>query len=130
MAELVSDRRARWRLRAEGDELHHLLATRSGRVLVAAVVAVALFTLAGLAVLWPYGWPPAGSPKGGTVAATVNKVTDSPCGTGVCRTIEVTVGGQEKQFGFPVRNAPDVGVGDHVRLLRTGDSYYEFAEVD
>jgi uncharacterized membrane protein len=130
MSELVSDRRAWWRLRAEGDELRHLLATRSGRVLVAAVVAVALFTLAGLAVLWPYGWHPAGSPKGGTVAATVNTVTDAPCGTGACRTIEVTVGGQEKHFGFPVRNAPEVGVGDHVRLLRTGDSYYEFAEVD
>jgi uncharacterized membrane protein len=130
MSELVSDRRARWRLRAEGDELKHLLATRSGRVLVAAVVAVAIFTIAGLAVLWPYGWHPAGTPTGGTVAATVDKVTDAPCGTGVCRTIDVTVGGQKKQFGFPVRNAPEVGVGDHVRLLPTGATFYEFEEVD
>jgi uncharacterized membrane protein len=129
MSELVSNRRARWRLRAEGDELNHLLATRSGRVLVAAVVGVAIFTLAGLAALWPYGWHPAGTPKGGTVAATVEKVTDAPCGTGVCRTIDVTVGGQHKRFGFPVRNAPEIGVGDHVRLRAAG-AFYEFEEVD
>jgi uncharacterized membrane protein len=130
MSELVSDRRARWRLRAEGDELRHLLATRSGRVLVAAVVAVALFTLAGLAVLWPYGWHPAGSPKAGTIPATVEKVTDAPCGSGVCRTIDVTVDGARKHFSFPARNAPVVGVGDRVRLLPTADNLYEFAEVD
>jgi uncharacterized membrane protein len=139
MSALVSNR---WRLRAEGDDLRHLLATRSGRSLVAAVAAVALFTLAGLAALWPYGWHPAASAATGTVAATVEKVTDAPCaGTSqVCRTVDVAVEGGHKQFRFPVRNAPSVGVGDHVRLLRTGDPnvapaaagdvYYEFAEVD
>jgi uncharacterized membrane protein len=148
MSELASDRPGRrraWpRLRAEGDELRHLVGTRSGRVLVAAVVAVAILTLAGLLALWPYGWHPAGTPKSGTVAATVEKVTDAPCvvGTtgGVCRTIEVAVEGRHTHFQFAMRNAPSVGVGDHVRLLRIGDPKtapagdgfvnYEFAEVD
>jgi uncharacterized membrane protein len=145
MSGLVSDPPrpgTRWRLRAEGDDLRHLLATRSGRGLVAAVAAVAVLTLAGLAVLWPYGWHPAASPKSGTVAATVEKVTEAPClaGAQACRTIDVAVEGGHKSFQFPVRNAPSVGVGDHVRLLRAGgpnaapaaggDAYYEFAEVD
>jgi uncharacterized membrane protein len=145
MSGLVSDPprpAGRWRLRAEGDDLRHLLATRSGRGLVAAVAAVAVLTLAGLAVLWPYGWHPAGSPQSGTVPATVEKVAEAPCagGTQICRTIDVAVEGAHKSFQFPVRNAPSVGVGDHVRLLRTGDphaapaaggdTYYEFAEVD
>src|SRR4051812_40130505 len=132
MSALVSDRR-RWpRLRAEGDEPRHLLATRSGRVLVASVAAVAIFTLVGLLALWPYGWHAAGSPRGGTVAGTVEKVTEAPCGPGACRTIEVAVEGARRQFSFPVRNAPSVGVGDHVRLLRSGAgaAYYEFADVD
>jgi uncharacterized membrane protein len=129
MSELASPRRARWRLRAEGDELRHLLATRSGRMLVAAVVAVAVLTLIGLVALWPYGWHPVGSPQG-TVAATVEKETDAPCGTGVCRTIVVTSGGVQKQFAFNQHNAPEVGVGDHVRLLRGIAGQAQFAEVD
>jgi uncharacterized membrane protein len=148
MSEIVGQaagrRRARLRLRAEGDELRHLLGSASGRALVGTVLAIGVLTLIGLVALWPYGWHPAGTSKAGTVPATVQRVTDAPCAvgtsSGVCRTIVVAVEGREKEFGLGLlRNAPAVGVGDHVRLLRTGDSTaaptsdhvsYEFAEVD
>jgi uncharacterized membrane protein len=138
-------RRARWRLRAEGDELRHLIDSRSGRVLVAAVVGVAVLTLVGLAALFPYGWHAATKPIAGTVPAKVAKVVEEPCAVGVtegtCRRIVVAVEGTQREFNFGlVRNAPSVGVGDQVRLLRTGDPnarpadpnavHYEFAEVD
>jgi uncharacterized membrane protein len=138
-------RRVRLRLRAEGDELRHLLGSTSGRTLVGVVLAVAVLTLVGLVALWPYGWHPAGTSKVGTVPATVEKVTDAPCSVGttdgVCRTIVVAVEGREKELALGlVRNAASVGVGDHVRLLRIGDPTvapsadhavsYEFAEVD
>jgi len=145
MSEIVGHRpdgrRARLRLRAEGDELRHLVASPSGKVLVAAAVGVAVLTLAGLLALWPYGWHPAGKPASGTVPATVEKVIDAPCGTAACRSIEVTVQGQRRMLGLgSVRNAPAVGVGDQIRLLRTGDAdaqpaagtyvHYDFVEVD
>jgi uncharacterized membrane protein len=145
MSEIVGHRpdgrRAWLRLRAEGDELRHLVASPSGKVLVAAAVAVAVLTVAGLLALWPYGWHPAGKPARGTLPATVEKVTDAPCGTGACRSIEVSVQGQRRTLGLgSVRNAPAVGVGDQVRLLRTGDAdaqpaagayvHYDFVEVD
>jgi len=56
MSELVDrspGRRRNWlRLRAEGDELRHLAESPSGRVLLAAVIGVAVLTLAGLAALF------------------------------------------------------------------------------
>jgi uncharacterized membrane protein len=139
-------RRTRLRLRAEGDELRHLAGSRSGRVLLAAVVGVALLTLAGLAILFPYGWQPATKPIAGTVPGTVVKVTEEPCAVGVtegtCRSAVIAVEGRERhvQFGL-VGNAPTVGVGDQVRMLRTGDPdaapdpgrdgiFYDFVEVD
>jgi uncharacterized membrane protein len=151
MSELVErspGHRRKWlRLRAEGDELRHLAESPSGRLLLAAVIGVAVLTIAGLAALFPYGWQPASKPIAGTVPGKVVKVTDAPCSVGVnygtCRSIVVAVEGRERevQFGL-VRNAPSVGVGDQVRMMRmTGDpsvapdpdgagEHYDFVEVD
>lgn len=140
--------RPRWlRLRAEGDEIRHLLGTGAGRLLVGAVAAICGLTVIGLLALWPYGWDPPGEPVGGTVPGTVKQVVDAPCSGGsetACRTIVVAVEGREVPLNLQrVRNAPAVGVGDSVRLMRTGGSgdpslqpqsggwvHYDFAEVD
>jgi uncharacterized membrane protein len=138
-------RRPTWpRLRADGDEARHLLVSRSGRLLVGAVVAIALFTVIGLAALWPYGWesPPDSATR--TVGATVERVTDEACGGGggvMCRTIVARVEGRDVTIGLGrVANAPRVEAGDAVRLMRPGDAGvapasgafvdYHFAEVD
>ena len=143
-AQRAGRRRASLRLRAEGDEIRHLLATGAGRLLVIAVAAIAALTLAGLLALWPHGWAPPGETTGRTVPGEVTRVTDGPCGGGTesaCRTIEVAVEGRQTTLWFPnLRNAPAVGVGDSVRLMRGGDPDvqpgsdrsvpYHFAEVD
>jgi uncharacterized membrane protein len=129
------------RLRAEGDELRHLLVSGAGRLLVAAVGAIALLTVAGLLALWPYGWQPLVESTARTVPAEVVRVTDAPCATSACRTIEFAVEGRRTTLWFPnVRNAPAVSIGDSVRLNRAGDpdvqpatdgpAAYTFAEVD
>jgi uncharacterized membrane protein len=138
-------RRAWLRLRAEGDELRHLLGSPSGRVLVGLAVGVAALTLVGLAALWPYGWQPVAKPISGTVPGKVMKVIDEPCVVGsvdgVCRSIVVAVEGREIQLNLRLlRNAPLVDVGDQVRLMRSGDPdvvprgdgyvHYDFVEVD
>jgi uncharacterized membrane protein len=137
--------RARWlRLRSDGDEVRHLLGTGAGRVLVGTVGAVCALTIVGLLALWPYGWDPPGTPAQGTVPGTVKQVIDAPCSGGsetACRTVVVAVEGREVPLNLQrLRNAPAVGVGDTVRLMRTGDGtarpqggdfvHYEFAEVD
>jgi uncharacterized membrane protein len=132
------------RLRSEGDELRHLLTTSAGRLLVGTVGAIAVLTLIGLLALWPYGWHPPGKAVTQTVPGTVTRVTDEPCGAGTatsCRSIEVAVQGRQTTLWFPnLRNAPAVGPGDSVRLIRGGDAtvapsgdrsiMYQFAEVD
>ena len=125
--------RPRLRLRAEGDEIRHLLATGAGRLLVA-VAAICALTLVGLLALWPYGWDPPGGPGLATVPGTVKQVVDAPCAGGsdtACRTIVVETEGREVPLNLQrVTNAPAVGVGDSVRLIRSGSGSYEFAEVD
>jgi uncharacterized membrane protein len=138
-------RRGSWlRLRAEGDEIRHLLGTRTGRLLVFAVAGIAALTLIGVLALWPYGWDGLGAAKTSTVPATVERVTDAPCSAGgplLCRTVDVSVEGRHTTVTLgPVRNAADVSAGDAVRLLRGGRTdvappagqpvHYEFAEVD
>lgn len=142
-AQRVGRRRVSLRLRAEGDELRHLVTTRAGRILVGAVGAIAALTVVGLLLLWPYGWKPLGEPVGITVPGKVTAVADAACGDGetTCRTVEVAVEGRQTTLWFPnLRNAPAVGVGDSVRLMRGGDAKtqprgdasitYHFAEVD
>jgi uncharacterized membrane protein len=143
-AQRVGRRRAPLRLRAEGDEIRHLLTTSAGRLLVGAVAAIAALTLIGLLALWPYGWEPPGKSLTRTVPGKVTRVTDAPCGGGtetVCRSIDVAVEGQQTKLWFPnLRNAPAVGPGDTVRLMRGGDPNvqpgadqsisYHFTEVD
>jgi uncharacterized membrane protein len=132
MANPVTVRRVSLRLRAEGDEARHLARTRAGRRLIGAVAAILALTLVGLVALWPYGWNP-GPSVSHTVPATVQRVTDTECGGGTgaaCRIITVAVKGGTATLGLgPVRNAPDLGPGTHVRLLDAG-AHYEFAEVD
>jgi uncharacterized membrane protein len=123
------------RLRGEGDEIRHLLGAGGGRVLVGTVAAICVLTLAGLLALWPYGWDPPGDGVAGTVPATVEQVVDAPCSGGsdvACRTIVVSVEGREVPLNLQrAGNAPAVGVGDTVRLMRMGGAAgYEFAEVD
>jgi uncharacterized membrane protein len=147
MSEVASGTRLKGvslRLRAEGDEARHLLASRTGRLLVAAVGALLALTLIGLLALWPYGWSPAGPQVRQTVGATVQSVKDASCGPGAdtaCRTIVADVSGRKVPLGLgPVANAPRVAPGDHVRLMKDGDPnasaqtdayvHYEFAEVD
>src|SRR5215216_5498901 len=91
-------RRALPRLRAEGDDLRHLLRTRAGRSLAGAVGAIAALTVIGLLALWPYGWHPTAERTSLTVPADVRRVVDAPCAgdPGVaCRTITVAVEGHE-----------------------------------
>jgi uncharacterized membrane protein len=126
--------RPRLRLRAEGDEIRHLLGTGGGRLLVGAVAAICALTLVGVLALWPYGWDPPGAPVSATVPGTVKQVADAPCSGGsdtACRTIVVETEGREVPLNLQrVTNAPAVGVGDSVRLIRSGSAHYEFAEVD
>jgi uncharacterized membrane protein len=142
-AQRAGRRRAPLRLRADGDEIRHLLGTGAGRLLVVGVAAIAALTLIGLLALWPYGWKPLGEPVATTVPGKVTGVADARCGgtEATCRTIDVAVEGRETTLWFPnVRNAPAVGVGDSVRLSRSGDpnvqpsgdaaAVYHFAEVD
>lgn len=132
------------RLRAEGDDIRHLLNSRVGRSLAGAVAAIAALTVVGLVALWPHDWRPTAEPTALTVPAKVLEVTDAPCAGDtavVCRTIVASVEGREVTLGLSrLRNAPDVSPGDSVRLMRGGggaaqgggDDFvdYHFAEVD
>jgi uncharacterized membrane protein len=81
------DREARFRARQaararrEGNE--PLLRTTWGRVLIGAVAVLTVATVAGLAILWPYGWAPHGGGQalgGATTGATVIHVFTADCG--------------------------------------------------
>jgi uncharacterized membrane protein len=140
-ARVAAALRARVRIPSNG-----LLATRWGRSLSAAVALLALFTLAGLAILWPSGdgagrRPQASAP---TVAAKVAAVTERDCGGPVaqaCREIAVTIGegaddGRRERIVLgPVTVAATVHVGDGVRVQRVvgaqeGAQRYGFVSVD
>ncbi len=138
-------RRPEWlRLRAEGDDVRHLLTSRAGRLLAGAVAVIAALTVVGLLALWPYGWQPRAESTALTVPAKVLEVTDGPCGgdpSVSCRTIVVSVEGRRVTLGLSrVRNAPAVSPGDAIRLTRGGGGNaqpgnggfvdYHFAEVD
>ena len=128
-----------------GRELHNLVRTRAGRGLVGAVGAIAVLTVIGLVALWPRGEDPVGAGAStATVPATVERVVDEPCSPGaseICRRIVADVEGREVKLGVNlVRLAPDVAVGDSVRVSRPGGPNavaaagqvvpYEFAGVD
>jgi uncharacterized membrane protein len=138
--------RTSWlRLRADGDEIRHLLATRAGRLLVVVVAIIAALTALGLLALWPYGWSPPGSGAvSRTAPAKVKRVLDAPCTPGArerCRQITVTVDGRQASLALGLAKvAPSVKPGDAVRVLRPSGSTarpeegynprYEFSEVD
>jgi uncharacterized membrane protein len=128
-----------------GRELHNLVRTPAGRILVGAVGAIALLTVIGVFALWPRGED--ATPSGvasATIPATVQQVIDEPCSPGaaeVCRRIVVEVEGREVTLGLNLtRIAPAVEVGDSVRVTRPGGPDarpasgrtipYEFAGVD
>jgi hypothetical protein len=128
-----------------GRELHNLMRTPAGRVLVGAVGAIAVLTAIGLFALWPRGGDTtAPGAATATIPATVQRVVDAPCSPGaaeVCRRIVVEAEGREVTLGLNLaRVAPAVEVGDSVRVSRPGGPDaepvpgqtvpYEFAGVD
>ena len=149
MAEQSSAQRlARWRDSTGplgGRELHNLMRTRAGRILVGAVGTIAVLTAIGLFALWPRGEDTAAAGSAtATIPATVQRVIDDPCSPGaaeVCRRIVVDVEGREVNLGLNLaRVAPAVEAGDSVRVSRPGGPdaqpapgqavHYEFAGVD
>jgi uncharacterized membrane protein len=133
-------------LRALGiDELKHLLESAAGRALVSVAAGIALFTLVGLAVLWPDRHAPrGGEPEGRLIPAKVVQVLDTPCTPGAsqaCRNLTVEVEGRTTKVSLGVvGRVPAVGVGDHIRVTRPGPTdirpsagqpvHYEFAGFD
>jgi uncharacterized membrane protein len=129
--------------------LVELCATRSGRLLVGAAVALLALTLAGLVVLWPgdrahHG--PSQAFGGPTLPAGVTSATDVRCPGPVaqrCRAIDVRLGagvdrGRTTRITLgPVGSVPTVDRGDRIRVQATGApagtpgaERYAFADVD
>jgi uncharacterized membrane protein len=105
------------------DELRHLTATPAGRLLAAAVAAIAVLTLIGLAALWPHGWKPDGGrvlPP--TVPAEVVAATVGPCAGSegiTCRNLTIEVDGRRFPLGLGTeRTAPKVEAGQGIRVTR------------
>jgi uncharacterized membrane protein len=121
-------------------ELRELAGTRAGRALVVAVGAIALLTIVGLVALAPRGTHQQGAPPATpTVAARAVSVTETSCGPKqTCRSLVIEVDGRRWPMSLGTdRTAPDVGVGDRIRVYRppgvdanTHAQPYEFVSVD
>ncbi len=119
-----------------------LLQTRAGTVLVGTTVAIAIFTVVGLALLWPGSdVPGANTPP--TLPAEVTGTTAEPCpgGTGQeCRTVTLRVDDEDAAGGSatievplgPAALTPDFTTGDDLRVTRIegapADQAYAIAE--
>jgi uncharacterized membrane protein len=140
------ERRARRRRRPRR-EAEHLAQTPAGRALIAAVVAIALFTVVGLIVLWPgavHHRGPSQAFGGPTKTAKVTRAAVVRCGgvtTQRCRRLTIAVDGRRVPLTLgPVRSTDAVSAGDTIRVSRTklkagvkappGFEPYQFVDVD
>jgi uncharacterized membrane protein len=106
-------------------EARHLARSRAGRVLIAAVVAIALATVIALVALWPPGDASRASSDAttpATIPAHVIRVIDGSCGGPVaqrCRTLKISVDGRRSTMTLgPVSVAGGVHAGDTVRVAK------------
>jgi uncharacterized membrane protein len=136
------EREARFRerkaARAHDQEDAPLLRTTWGRVLVGAVAVLAIATVAGLAILWPYDGTPhrAGQALGGaTQGATVIRARTSTCPGPVkqrCRELDLDVGRNRMasvDLG-PASVTSGYGAGDAVRVRSDGAGGWSVAGAD
>jgi uncharacterized membrane protein len=103
-------------------EVRALAATRAGRWMVVAVVAIATLTVAGLLALWPYGWhAPRTHVTTPTVSAKVVDVREAPCDGAQlrCRTLTIDIDGRRYPLGLGMLSlAPEVRPGTTIRVTR------------
>jgi uncharacterized membrane protein len=122
----AAERRAHRIARRRGRHLSHgelraLVSSPAGRTLVGLVAAIAALTVAGLAVLWPYGDPePPQQSLPRTLQAQVESARETTCNTPTpqrCREIIVRVGGDRSRLDLgPISSAPEVSAGESVRV--------------
>lgn len=96
-----------------------LIATPAGRALIAAVAALAVATIAGLLILWPYSSPHEHTPGlAHAVKAKALRSSTTACeeASGVsCRQLEISVAGRRSQVMLgPLATAPAVSPGTPV----------------
>lgn len=109
---------------AAGREARHLAGSPAGRLLIGAVVAIAVATLVGLIALWPHGDTLSGPVTGATptLPASVDRVIELRCPGPAgqrCRQLIVDVDGSSTPLSVgPVGTAPDVRVGDSIRVSK------------
>ena len=108
-----------------GREARQLAGSTAGRVLIGAVVAIAVATLVGLVALWPADRDPQRatvSTAAPTTAGTVERVVDGACpGTGGqrCRRLIITVNATRTTLALgPVETAADVRPGTRIRVSK------------
>ena len=105
-------------------EARHLAGSPAGRLLIGAVVAIAIATLAGLIALWPHGdsTPRQIAGTSPTIAATVQRVVDVRCPGPAgqrCRELVVDVNGRSTTLSVgPTATAPAVTAGDSIRVSK------------
>jgi uncharacterized membrane protein len=129
------------------EELRHIAAYPSGRVLIATVAAIAGLTVIGLIALWPgavHHDGPSQAFGGPTQTARVTRVSEPACPTPApqrCRQIFVDVAGADQRITLgPVSTVPDIHTGQNVRVSKTelpagaktpaAIEAYQFVDVD
>lgn len=115
---------ARERQRPAG-EARHLAGSAAGRLLIGAVIAIAVATMIGLVALWPQGSARQSSARASapTTSARVDRIVDFRCpGPALqrCRRLIVSVDGTTATLTLgPVTAASAVHPGDPIRVLKT-----------
>jgi len=116
---------ARGRARPPGGEARHLAGSAAGRILIGAVVAIAVATLIGLVALWPRGSTvpqSAAATSAATTSARVDRIVDFRCpgpAAQRCRWLIADVDGTSTTLTLgPVTVAADVRPGDRIRVLK------------
>lgn len=124
IAEKVKRLARRRRRRSRVGEARHLAGSAAGRVLIGAVISIAVATMIGLVALWPQGGPrqPAAGASAPTTSARVDRIVDVRCpGPAMqrCRRLIVDIGGKRVPLTLgPVTVASDVHPGDRIRVLK------------